>query len=167
MAKSVKMLLSGEPISGTYPFTSLYGKESMVRASGVPLFDESGMFDGAILLVADVTELHKSKEALKTEKTFFSTLVETIPDMIAVLDENGKWIHVNPAWEETWGYKPEELLGKTCMDQPFELPGTREEIEERIKLRLQKLSLGETITEELPFLARMEAEESVSSESDV
>ncbi len=154
LAGIVERLLSGEAIRGTYPYTSVYGKESMIRVKGAPLFDLNGKFDGAILLIGDVTELHRSMEALEGEKVFFSTLVEAVPDMIAVLDENGRWIHVNPAWEETWGYKPEELLGKTSMDQPFELPGTKEEIEERNKVRSEKLSRGETTMGELPFLAK-------------
>ena len=57
-------LLEGEKISTEMLFTSLYGKESYLSLSGVPMFNDA-KFAGAILLINDITKRKKSEENLK------------------------------------------------------------------------------------------------------
>ncbi len=59
-------LYSGRQISEIVPFTSLYGKESVLSVTGVPLLDGAGAFDGTVLLIQDVTEQMKAQEELRS-----------------------------------------------------------------------------------------------------
>jgi len=63
--------------------------------------------------LVDVTEKREMEERLQREQEFARRLVESFPDLIVVLDREGKYTYVSPRSEEVLGYKPEELLGRT------------------------------------------------------
>ncbi len=44
----------------------------------------------------------------------WKTILETLHDGLMVVDQNGKIISVNPAFERMTGYKTEESVGKSC-----------------------------------------------------
>jgi rsbT co-antagonist protein RsbR len=122
--------------------------------SFAPVKDKDGNLINIAFSATDVTELKRHEEELENTKVFLEDLINSVPDMIGVLDEESKWIKVNPAWEKIWGWKPEEMLGKKTEEQPFELPEMRKGVEERTRSRTDKLSRGETTEEELIFLAK-------------
>jgi len=78
---------------------------------GVPLFSEGslGGFVGSCLDISD--RMRAEQEARKREEGF-KALAENIPDVIARLDRNLRYLYVNPAAEQALGRKPEELIGK-------------------------------------------------------
>ena len=43
----------------------------------------------------------------------FSRCVETSSDTVMITNSQGKLVYVNPAWVSTYGYTPEEALGRT------------------------------------------------------
>ena len=45
---------------------------------------------------------------------YWKTIVDTLQDGVMVVDPGGKVLSVNPAAERLTGYKPEELIGKSC-----------------------------------------------------
>jgi len=47
------------------------------------------------------------------DESFFRTLVESASDVIVTVDETGGIVFANPAIEETFGYDPEALLGRS------------------------------------------------------
>ena len=54
----------------------------------------------------------------------YQDLVETSQDLIWRSDAQGRYTYLNPAWETTFGYKTEEMLGRRFSD--FQSPETAE-----------------------------------------
>ena len=59
----------------------------------------------------DITERKRVESELNRQKQFFESLVLNSPAAIVVLDNEEKIISCNPAFEELYGYKRDEILG--------------------------------------------------------
>ena len=57
--------------------------------------------------------LKLAEEELKKKEINYRTLTENIPDVIARLDKDRKYLYVNPAIEKVTGLAPGAFLGKT------------------------------------------------------
>lgn len=101
-------------------------------ASGVvtPVNDNSGALLGFIKVMRDKTERKRIEEE---RDRFFSLSM----DMLCVVGLEGYYKRVNPAFEKTLGYKPEELLAAPIFD--FIHPEDRD----MLKAEYVKLSAGE------------------------
>ncbi|MDR4503922.1 MAG: PAS domain S-box protein [Candidatus Scalindua sp.] len=62
-------------------------------------------------IIRDITERKEAIKALEQSEEKYRTLVETIPDIVYKIDENGYFTFVNNSIRNL-GYEPEELLGK-------------------------------------------------------
>jgi PAS domain S-box-containing protein len=73
----------------------------------------------------NITERKRAEEQLQESKKKFQSLVETTGDFIWEMDLNGAYTYCSPQIDKLWGFKPEEMLGKT----PFDLlpPEDREQ----------------------------------------
>ncbi|HEX8594276.1 MAG TPA: response regulator [Pseudomonas sp.] len=64
-------------------------------------------------LIADLVALGKQQTAQLEQRTAeLDCLWEISPDLLAMLDFNGHFLRVNPAWSAVLGRQPEELIGK-------------------------------------------------------
>jgi PAS domain S-box-containing protein len=69
--------------------------------------------DWAILgTVTDITTQKKAEEALKRERDFSSTILNTVDSLVIVLDTQGRIVTFNRACEECSGYSLDEVKGK-------------------------------------------------------
>ncbi|MCX6225959.1 MAG: PAS domain S-box protein [Bacteroidia bacterium] len=59
----------------------------------------------------DITERKRMEEKLRFEEQRFRAFVEHSPDMIVIVNLEGRIIYVNPAIENILGYTPEERIG--------------------------------------------------------
>ncbi|KIZ43529.1 MULTISPECIES: PAS domain S-box protein [Rhodopseudomonas] len=84
-------------------------------------------------ILRDVSERHAAQQALQAlnltlekrvaERTQERDQVwQVSQDMLGVADVNGIWISVNPAWQHTLGWMPEDIRGKTLawLQEPAE-----------------------------------------------
>jgi two-component system NtrC family sensor kinase len=62
--------------------------------------------------LVDVTERREMEQRLYREQEFARRLVESFPDLIVVLDTDGRYTFVSPRSEEALGYTPEEMVGR-------------------------------------------------------
>ncbi|HSG21547.1 MAG TPA: EAL domain-containing protein, partial [Azonexus sp.] len=84
------------------------GRIRIVSVSGEPVFDETGRFSGYRGVGSDITEQKQALEALHIASTVYQASTEAM----TVTDANNLIISVNPAFEQTTGYRAEEVIGK-------------------------------------------------------
>ncbi|MBI1737957.1 MAG: PAS domain S-box protein [Acidobacteria bacterium] len=62
--------------------------------------------------LVDITLRREMERRLHQEQEFARRLVESFPDMIVVMDREGKYTYVSARMKDQLGYEPEEILGK-------------------------------------------------------
>jgi PAS domain S-box-containing protein len=136
------------------PWVTKTGEHIIVRVNVGDIKDAEGRITDYSFSVEDITKLRRQEAEVEESKALLEDLIKNIPDMIGVLDEEHKWVKVNPAWEKIWGWKTEEMLGKRTEEQSFMVPEKIKGLEERTKQRAEKLYSEETVEEESVFLAK-------------
>jgi PAS domain S-box-containing protein len=92
------------------------GSVLWARVATSPVFEEDGTFEGAIAMVSDMTELKFAEEvesSLRDRISLLSRAVEQTADSVLITDRQGTIEYVNPAFEATTGYGPDEAIGQT------------------------------------------------------
>ncbi|MHA1149706.1 MAG: PAS domain-containing sensor histidine kinase [Promethearchaeota archaeon] len=90
-----------------------------VSTSKIPLRDSKGEIFGVLGVSLDITEQKLVEDELKESEERYRTLFEDSPLSIVILDMKGRFIDCNPAQEQMYGRKKEELLGKHFNDFKF------------------------------------------------
>ena len=91
--------------------------------------------DSTVAIVRDVTEEREASRALKKERDFVSTVLDTASALVVVLDLQGRIIRVNRSCEETTGYTFEEIRDNPVWDlllPPEEVERERVEFEQLV-----------------------------------
>lgn len=83
---------------------------------GSPVKDSSGGVRGVVQIALDVTTRRKTEEDLKTTDQFLQSLLKNSPAPICLYSPDGRIGIVNPAWEEIFGLKNEDVAGKLFHD---------------------------------------------------
>jgi two-component system CheB/CheR fusion protein len=73
----------------------------------------TGDIEGAVLWLADVTELEQTRRSLEESESYLSTIVDHIVDGIVIIDERGTVTTVNRAAERIFGYPQKDLAGRS------------------------------------------------------
>jgi len=67
--------------------------------------------------LVDVTERREMEKALRGQEEFQRYLLESFPDLILVIDLNGRYSFVSSRIHDLRGYKPDDLLGKKVEEE--------------------------------------------------
>jgi PAS domain S-box-containing protein len=67
-------------------------------------------------IVIGITERKRAEEAIRTSQALYHDLVETSQDLVWQCDAEGRYTFLNSAWEQVFGYRVEEMLGKRFSD---------------------------------------------------
>ncbi|WP_219653320.1 PAS domain S-box protein [Pseudomonas sp. MAG002Y] len=103
------------------------GSIGWVQSRAIPFLDAAGDITEWFGAVSDITVRRHADEVLQgqkknlehqvTERTIeLNHLWEISPDLLLVIDYEGIFRKVNPAWTRILGYEPEELLGQNVSE---------------------------------------------------
>jgi|HubBroStandDraft_1064217.scaffolds.fasta_scaffold02512_2 PAS domain S-box-containing protein len=114
-------------------------------ASGFAIRDASGRVVRAQGTLVDVTERLEMQRRLHQEQEFVRRLVASFPDVIAVLDRDGRYTYVSQRIQEVLGRRPEDYVGEEL--------GARAHPEDKQRLaeELRKLLSGEKVQLQVEF----------------
>lgn len=80
------------------------GRLVTIETSGIPVFDENGIFAGYHGIDHDITERVHSEQKIRG-------LLESTPDAVVISDTQGRIELINKKTEELFGYTRDELIG--------------------------------------------------------
>jgi PAS domain S-box-containing protein len=88
-----------------------------------------------IAIVRDVSERFRAEEALRRSEERFRSVVENSSDLVTLMDGRGIVSYQSPAIERTFGYRQDELVGKSAFDyiHPDHLPQVRARLAEVVQ----------------------------------
>ena len=89
-----------------------HAKQVDLLLSAGPLRDGRRQIMGCVVTLTDITERKQAAEALRQERDFAESLIETAQAIVVVLDPAGRIVRSNPFWEELAGYPQDEMRGK-------------------------------------------------------
>ena len=82
-----------------------------VEYTAAPLV-RGGVVAGSVIVFRDITERKEAEEAIRDNRRRFEALLESAPDGMVVVDDEGTILLVNSETESLSGYSREELLGE-------------------------------------------------------
>jgi PAS domain S-box-containing protein len=92
------------------------GQLRWVETSKMPMTDEAGNVVGVVGVYQDVTERHEAEEAAASERLFSNAVIDSVPGLLYLYDDQGRLLRWNKKHEEITGYSAEELAGMRLLD---------------------------------------------------
>ncbi len=86
------------------------GREVTLSHTAMPVKNAAGEILGATELIADTTHRKRTHNWLRDSERRYRTLIEQMPDVLFILDQEGKLIYVNTEVEKFLGYPVREIL---------------------------------------------------------
>lgn len=92
------------------------GSKRTIIWNNTVLKDKNGKICSIISVGEDITDLKLADRFLLNSKGQLRTLVDTIPDLVWLKDQNGHYLMCNSKFERFFGAKEAEIIGKTDYD---------------------------------------------------
>lgn len=113
----VERLARGEAFSGVQARRQRKGGELIdVSLSAAPLYDAHGKVSGIMAVIADITDIKTTEQALAHERALLRSLIDSIPDRIFYKDKNGAFVGCNAAFQKFVGRPQHEIIGRQSRD---------------------------------------------------
>lgn len=106
-------LKAGKSVKIEHHWVTKEGKKHLVKWSSTPFRDRSGSVKYFICTGVDITEQKQAEKALQERESQYRTLVETVPEIIALINKEGKVTWVNQLGREFFG---ERIVQKSLHD---------------------------------------------------
>jgi two-component system sensor kinase FixL len=88
------------------------GTEFLADITMTPLLDDAGKLRGYAKVLRDVTDRYASERAVEKRERHLQSILDTVPDAMIVIDDQGHIIFFSAAAEKTFGYSEAELVGR-------------------------------------------------------
>ena len=137
------------------PWRTKDGRIVIHRAYEIPF----GKGEGRLYAGIDITEMREREEELKESNEFNQLLIENLPVVIWMSDEEGKCCLANKELTRLLGWEKEEVMGKLSSESPYVcesgLPYMKEgTVEALSKIWKKTLEKKELAMGEVPFLTK-------------
>ena len=145
--RKLPVLLKADAWSGTIPIK--LKKDGVTRYFDCWLQSSTEAGNTSIIGWArDVTEQREMEKRLAEEQSFTRRLVAGFPDLVAVLDRDGRFIYISDQVEKVSGFQAADYVGQ--------LFGSRANAEDEAKLRetFQRIVSGEAAEGQVEFRSR-------------
>jgi PAS domain S-box-containing protein len=106
----------GTLLIGETDLPQLKGRRAVLWGKASPLYDSTGKVIGAIETIRDITQRKLVENALQEREEQFRMVFEKGPLGMVIVNEQFRFVKVNPMFCSMVGYSPEELLQKTFID---------------------------------------------------
>jgi PAS domain S-box-containing protein len=134
--KLAQSLLDGTlRYTGDKRYVHKNGKVLWVSRTASIIRNDKGEPQHFLLMVEDISErkeseaaLHESRCELQAALHANQLIMDNSQDVICTVDDDDRFLSVNPACEQLWGYTPKELIGQRYND--FVYPEDRPKTEE-------------------------------------
>ena len=97
----IRRALGGEAISDVEAKLPTTGETRLL--SYEPAVDEAGEIVGVAIAVSDITERKRTEEALKASESHYRSMVELNPQVLWIMDPQGRNLDVSPRWDKATG----------------------------------------------------------------
>jgi PAS domain S-box-containing protein len=92
------------------------GLTRFCRASGRPVFDESGVFTGYRGVAADITAQRTAEQRVQENESLVRSVIENMPSMIAIRDLEGHILMANKAFADVVDRSTDDVQGRPVAD---------------------------------------------------
>lgn len=96
------------------------GAIRQILISSTPL-DPDNLRAGVTFTAMDITERVQSEQALRQSETLLRNIIDSSPDLIFVKDKNLRTLVCNDAFARAVGKKPQDLVGKTDIENGWDV----------------------------------------------
>jgi len=87
-----------------------------VAVEAMAVYDVQGNFLMSRSAIADITRRKQAEEALRANKELLQGVIDYTPELIYILDTEGRFLLVNHPVEKLFGFQPGQVIGKTRAD---------------------------------------------------
>jgi two-component system cell cycle sensor histidine kinase/response regulator CckA len=104
--------------SGTLDFEmqGMHGRKLWLETHGVPLRNDKDEIIALLGITRDITKHKEAEEALRREKSFSDAIIDNLPGIFFICDEEGRLIRWNNNEVAVTGYSGEELGSLNVLD---------------------------------------------------
>ena len=117
-------------------------------SSGFAVRDASGRMSRIQGALVDITERREIENKLRQEQEFVRRLVASFPDLVIVLDVEGRFTYVSGSMKEILGVAPEEFVGQSLGWR------TDQEGQEKLGELVRKITSGQQIHAQIELRTR-------------
>lgn len=118
------------------------GEVLWATRTGCVIRDETGQPQHFLIMVEDISDRKAAEEALSENKLELEAalkenelIMDNSLDVICTVDEGGRFLTINAACIQLWGYTPDELIGRPYIDMVHpEDRAKTEEVAQNIRL---------------------------------
>jgi PAS domain S-box-containing protein len=111
--------LTGEQVSGlAYRFRCKNGNYVWLETRTNPVLDEAGNVIKLVTVSRDISEQRRIEEQLKQERDLLSSIMETSPSGIVVVEKSGQITFANQRAQAIMGITQKDFTGRTTYDSP-------------------------------------------------
>lgn len=109
-------LMKGKVCNFSHHYVSENWGEIDFTITLIPVKEDDGEVRAILVQMDDVTEIESARQEISENKELLELIVDTIPGLFSYSDMNEKYLYVNQAYANWYGYDKTEVIGKTFAD---------------------------------------------------